>query len=57
MFDALLSICNVLTSLVKSLKEHDIKIDVINVDFDSYWKSRMNSITYDEIYADCREKS
>ncbi len=23
----------------------------------SYWKNRMNSITYDEIYADCKEKS
>ncbi len=21
-----------------------------------YWKNRVNSITYDEIYADCREK-
>ncbi len=36
MFDVLLSICNVLNSLVKSLKEDYIEINIIDVNFDSF---------------------
>jgi hypothetical protein len=36
LFDVLLSIYDVLAFLVKSLKEDDIEIDVIDVDFDLF---------------------
>ncbi len=53
-------------TLLRIIKHSNFHFDAIKIIkdvstywllIDIYWKNRVNSITYDEIYADCREKS